>query len=64
LFIRPPSQGERYANWEKSSAGLLEDESGWVFVPPVPGVFTVFPGECLAARENDLDSLLMPVQET
>jgi hypothetical protein len=44
LFIRPPYQGERFANWEKSAAGLKEDQVGWVYVPPVPGVFTVFPG--------------------
>uniref|UniRef100_A0A8H7NME1 Fe2OG dioxygenase domain-containing protein n=1 Tax=Bionectria ochroleuca TaxID=29856 RepID=A0A8H7NME1_BIOOC len=54
LFIRPPSQGERYANWEKSSAGLLEDESGWVFVPPVPGVFTVFPGDMMQYMTNSV----------
>jgi hypothetical protein len=44
LFVRPPYKGEEYANWERSSAGLKEDDEGWVFVPPVPGVFTAFPG--------------------
>lgn len=44
LFIRPPYQGEEYANWERSTAGLKEDDDGWVYVPPVPGVFTAFPG--------------------
>lgn len=44
LFIRPPYQGEKYANWERSTAGLKEDDDGWVYVPPVPGVFTAFPG--------------------
>ncbi|OAA71551.1 2-oxoglutarate-dependent ethylene/succinate-forming enzyme [Cordyceps fumosorosea ARSEF 2679] len=47
LFVRPPCQGEHHANWEKSAAGLREDESGWVYVPPVPGVFTVFPGDMM-----------------
>ncbi|KGQ07671.1 2-oxoglutarate-dependent ethylene/succinate-forming enzyme [Beauveria bassiana D1-5] len=47
LFVRPPQQGEHYANWEKSAAGMHEDETGWVYVPPVPGVFTVFPGDML-----------------
>ncbi|KAJ6783930.1 hypothetical protein PWT90_09319 [Aphanocladium album] len=45
LFVRPPMQGEHHANWEKSAAGLREDESGWVYVPPIPGVFTVFPAD-------------------
>lgn len=45
LFVRPPYQGEQFANWEQSSAGLREDDSGWVYVPPEPGVFTVFPGK-------------------
>ncbi|KAH8708165.1 2-oxoglutarate-dependent ethylene/succinate-forming enzyme [Beauveria bassiana] len=47
LFVRPPQQGEHYANWEKSAAGMHEDETGWVYVLPVPGVFTVFPGDML-----------------
>lgn len=45
LFIRPPYEGESYANWEKSAAGMKEEDEGWVYVPPVPGVFTVFPGK-------------------
>lgn len=44
LFVRPPIQGETVKNWEKSAAGLHEDDNKWVYVPPVPGVFTVFPG--------------------
>lgn len=44
LFIRPPYEGENYANWQNSAAGMKEDDDGWVYVPPVPGVFTVFPG--------------------
>ena len=45
LFIRPPYEDEKFANWKKSAAGLKEDDDGWVYVPPVPGVFTVFPGK-------------------
>lgn len=45
LFIRPPYQGENYANWEKSAAGMKEDDEGWVYVPPVADTFTVFPGK-------------------
>ena len=45
LFVRPPYRDESFANWEKTTAGLSEDNEGWVYVPPVPGVFTVFPGE-------------------
>jgi isopenicillin N synthase-like dioxygenase len=44
LFVRPPHRDESFANWEKTTAGLNEDSEGWVYVPPVPGVFTVFPG--------------------
>jgi isopenicillin N synthase-like dioxygenase len=44
LFIRPPGRDEKFANWKKTTAGLKEDSEGWVYVPPVPGVFTVFPG--------------------
>ncbi len=44
LFIRPPHQGEETRNWEKSSAGLFENDDKWVYVPPVENVFTVFPG--------------------
>lgn len=44
LFVRPPYDGQKYANWEKSSAGMKQEDDGWVYIPPVPGVFTVFPG--------------------
>lgn len=47
LFIRPPYDGETYANWEKSAAGVKEDDEGWVYVPPVENVFTVFPGDMM-----------------
>ncbi|KAF2835959.1 Clavaminate synthase-like protein [Patellaria atrata CBS 101060] len=47
LYIRPPYDGEKVANWETSAAGLKEDDEGWVYVPPVPGVFTVFPGDMM-----------------
>ncbi|KAJ6442552.1 2OG-Fe(II) oxygenase [Purpureocillium lavendulum] len=43
LFVRPP-QGDSFANWQQSAAGIKEDDAGWVYVPPTPGVFTVFPG--------------------
>lgn len=26
---------------------MKEEDEGWVYVPPTPGVFTVFPGELL-----------------
>lgn len=44
LFVRPPRQDEQFANWEKTSAGLRENDAGWVYVPPTAGTFTVFPG--------------------
>jgi len=43
LFIRPPIEGEEYANWKTTAAGKHEDTDGWVYVPPTPDVFTVFP---------------------
>lgn len=45
LFIRRPSQDEQFANWKESAAGLREDDKGWVYVPPVEGVFTVILGK-------------------
>ncbi|MFE0156424.1 2-oxoglutarate and iron-dependent oxygenase domain-containing protein [Nonomuraea sp. NPDC059007] len=50
LYIRPPVEGEkRPRNWleAESTAGLYEDEPPWIFVRPVPRVFTVFPGDIL-----------------
>ncbi|OJD29985.1 2-oxoglutarate-dependent ethylene succinate-forming enzyme [Diplodia corticola] len=47
LFIRPPYEGEEVANWRKSAAGMSEDDDKWVYVPPVPDVFTVFPGDMM-----------------
>ncbi|KAK4223755.1 hypothetical protein QBC38DRAFT_372465 [Podospora fimiseda] len=47
LFIRRPSQEEKFANWEKSAAGLKEDEDGWVYVPPVAGTHTVILGDMM-----------------
>ncbi|KAH6610050.1 2-oxoglutarate-dependent ethylene succinate-forming enzyme [Trichoderma cornu-damae] len=52
LFVRPPRQDERFANWEKSSAGLRENDAGWVYVPPVAGTFTVFPGDMMQYMTN------------
>jgi len=45
LFIRPPIEGETVRNWEKSAAGHQENDQQWIFVPPVEGVLTVFPGK-------------------
>lgn len=47
LFIRPPRDDEKTQNWKTSAAGIKENEAGWVFVPPVDNVFTVFPGMLL-----------------
>ncbi|KAK1541390.1 2OG-Fe(II)oxygenase [Colletotrichum paranaense] len=52
LFIRPPYDGEHYANWEKSSAGMAEEDDRWHYVPPVPNVFTVFPGDIMQYITN------------
>ncbi|KAI8939151.1 hypothetical protein NX059_004985 [Plenodomus lindquistii] len=52
LFIRPPIEGESYANWKESAAGKNEDTDGWVYVPPVPDVFTVFPGDMMQYITN------------
>lgn len=56
LFIRPPIQEETIMNWEKSAAGFNEDDNKWVYVPPVPGVFTVFPGKSLLFSTRNFDS--------
>jgi len=47
LFIRRPAQDEQFANWEKSAAGLREDDDRWVYVPPVKGVHTVILGDMM-----------------
>ncbi|KKA30863.1 hypothetical protein TD95_000728, partial [Thielaviopsis punctulata] len=47
LFVRPPRDDEKTQNWRTSAAGIKENESGWVFVPPEDNVFTVFPGKDL-----------------
>lgn len=44
LFIRPPTLGEEIKNWEKSAAGLNEDDNKWHYILPTDGVLTVFPG--------------------
>lgn len=44
LFVRPPQKSDIHANWERSAAGLGDEGAGWVYIPPSPGVFTVFPG--------------------
>ncbi|CAI7641265.1 unnamed protein product [Penicillium glandicola] len=52
LFIRPPAADEKLENWKKSAAGFREDDERWVYVPPVPGVFTVFPGDIMQFMTN------------
>ncbi|KAL2887614.1 2-oxoglutarate-dependent ethylene/succinate-forming enzyme [Ceratocystis lukuohia] len=52
LFIRPPYDDEKTQNWAKSAAGVKENDAGWVFVPPVSNVFTVFPGDMLQYMTN------------
>jgi len=50
LYIRPPVEGgQREHNWldGESSVGRCEAEEPWTYVPPVPGVLTVFPGDIL-----------------
>src|SRR5579859_3625775 len=50
LYVRPPIEGEtRNRNWlaDESMAGMFETDDGWEFVTPVPGVFTVFPGDIM-----------------
>ncbi|KAH8894156.1 2OG-Fe(II) oxygenase [Thozetella sp. PMI_491] len=47
LFVRPPRKDEHFANWKKSAAGLREKDSGWVYIPPVPNVHTVFLGDMM-----------------
>lgn len=50
LWVRPPVEGEnRPRNWlpEESAAGMFENEEPWHYVTPVPGVFTVFPGDIM-----------------
>src|SRR5579862_594573 len=45
LFVRPPVDGEKLHNWEKSAAGFKENDENWTYVPPVENVLTVFPGK-------------------
>jgi isopenicillin N synthase-like dioxygenase len=52
LFVRPPIEGESYANWQKSAAGAHENEEGWVYVAPTENVFTVFPGDMMQFMTN------------
>ncbi|KAL8382468.1 hypothetical protein RB595_006312 [Gaeumannomyces hyphopodioides] len=52
LFVRPPYEDETHANWKESAAGMKEDDERWVYVPPVPGVFTVFTGDMMQYMTN------------
>ncbi|KJZ78591.1 hypothetical protein HIM_01982 [Hirsutella minnesotensis 3608] len=54
LFVLPPREGRQFANWQQSAAGLKESEPGWVYVPPVSGAFTVFPGDMLQYMTNNV----------
>ncbi|XPS81506.1 hypothetical protein M3J09_013439 [Ascochyta lentis] len=54
LFIRPPYADEQFQNWQKSTAGMAENDDRWVYVPPEDGVFTVFPGDMLQFITNGL----------
>ncbi|KAF2730203.1 Clavaminate synthase-like protein [Polyplosphaeria fusca] len=53
LFIRPPYPDEQFKNWEKSTAGMAENDDRWVYVPPEDGVFTVFPGDMMQLITNN-----------
>ncbi|KAG6014507.1 hypothetical protein E4U54_005180 [Claviceps lovelessii] len=44
LFTRAPRQND--------AVDSLEDESGWTYVAPTPGVFTVFPGDMMQYMTN------------
>ncbi|KAK6852365.1 hypothetical protein PG995_010916 [Apiospora arundinis] len=52
LFVRPPYEDDKLANWQESSAGFNEGDDRWVYVPPQPGVFTVFPGDIMQYMTN------------
>ncbi|KAJ5190049.1 Oxoglutarate/iron-dependent dioxygenase [Penicillium cf. griseofulvum] len=52
LFIRRPFADEKLENWKKSAAGFQENDDRWDYVPPVPGVFTVFPGDMMQFMTN------------
>ncbi|GII82200.1 1-aminocyclopropane-1-carboxylate deaminase [Sphaerisporangium siamense] len=56
LYVRPPVPGERPGHDRpagESTAGAYEedkkdeDDDGWAYVPPVPRVLTVFPGDIM-----------------
>ncbi|KAI1000636.1 2-oxoglutarate-dependent ethylene/succinate-forming enzyme [Podosphaera aphanis] len=53
LFVRPRIEGESIKNWQSSAAGLNETDDKWLFVPPVPDTFTVFPGDMMQHMTND-----------
>ncbi|OXV10832.1 hypothetical protein Egran_01407, partial [Elaphomyces granulatus] len=52
LFIRPPYEDEKFENWKSSTAGFREHDDRWVYVPPVPDVFTVFTGDMMQYLTN------------
>lgn len=59
LFVRPTVPGEdSIHNWEKSAAGLHEDDEKWMFVPPVENTLTVFPGKHFTFPSHGLIKLI------
>lgn len=54
LFVRPPIEGEDYANWKTSAAGANEHDDKWVYVAPTENVFTVFPGDMMQFLTNSV----------
>ncbi|VFM98585.1 MAG: Isopenicillin N synthase [Candidatus Kentron sp. G] len=56
LSIRPPVEGEKSnRNWlaGESTAGMYENDPGWIFVEPQPGVLTVLAGDILQLITNN-----------
>ncbi|KAG5920258.1 hypothetical protein E4U42_006258 [Claviceps africana] len=46
LFVRSPRHNDAVQS--------IGDESGWSYVPPTPGVFTVFPGDMMEYMTNSV----------
>jgi len=56
LWIRPPAKGERRnRNWsrQENATGADENDADWMYVAPVPGVMTVFPGDTMQFMTGD-----------
>ncbi|GAB0140597.1 hypothetical protein EsHS_00001211 [Epichloe bromicola] len=52
LFVRPPGQAGPCKHERSDTAVSRWDDSGWVYVAPTPGVFTVFPGDMMQHVTN------------